>query len=610
MRVNYPSAPVDKVCLRHLICFYGNDGKINLTSTNDIEPSLLQRSVFKLTFYNKENVRCLEKNQYITVSPTILFAKDDVVYFGKNTSENVLFDDAEKTGAPFLSFCSLVYECKVIDVIDRKSDIEIYAEIVNTSVPESAADGDCINVAKAFTITDIMMNGDWDTSRASFPANNKVTNIVDLSKELEKQNAEITSTKQGNDEYNGFQYKHIDDGIEIVKYCEKNIKELTVPSQINGCPVVRIGGMAFFSASVEEVILPDSITSIGYNAFSYCWHLRSLRLPAKLQEIEGAAFSNCYQLREVDFPKALERIGDSAFENCLLLSEIALPASLSKLGNSCFENTILKSVTIPGSVKTISERCFANNHLLSKVIITEGVEEICEKAFVDTNVEELIIPSSVRRIERSVIDPYSSNLKVRILLLGNKTLIDCNRWFRINSDDRGYSFPPNAEIYKPLEPKFLEGRNRSDHPITKLIREEFVIYVIQPTRDPYYRQGHHDLWLIKRDNDEFITVRINSIYKRWNEKPERASLRINVRTQNPKDAHYYVFYSEWTDTMWVMSSEEFIQESSADRWGREYTIALNELSESSDNGDKIVQNVEKYQRYICTDFSRLHVVES
>ena len=74
--------------------------------------------------------------------------------------------------------------------------------------------------------------------------------------------------------------------------------------------------------------------------------------------------------------------------------------------------------------------------------------------------------------------------------------------------------------------------------------------------------------------------------------------------------YYYVFYSEWTDTMWIMSSEEFVQESSVDRWRYEYSIALNELSESSENGDKIVQNVEKYQKYICTDFSRLHVVES
>lgn len=71
---------------------------------------------------------------------------------------------------------------------------------------------------------------------------------------------------------------------------------VTVPSQIEGCPVVSIADGAFRGQDVTAVILPDTVESIGWFAFAGCVRLESVTLPRSVCAIAYAAFENCTHL--------------------------------------------------------------------------------------------------------------------------------------------------------------------------------------------------------------------------------------------------------------------------------------------------------------------------
>ena len=79
---------------------------------------------------------------------------------------------------------------------------------------------------------------------------------------------------------------------------------------------------------IEEIILPDSVTSIGERAFKGLKNLTSIKLPAKLENIGSKAFYGCENLQEVFIPKTIKAIGKSAFEKCDGLEKVFLPRGL------------------------------------------------------------------------------------------------------------------------------------------------------------------------------------------------------------------------------------------------------------------------------------------
>lgn len=82
--------------------------------------------------------------------------------------------------------------------------------------------------------------------------------------------------------------------------------ELIIPATYNGKPVTKVGAYAFASCSITSVILPDSIRSIGFSAFSGCENLMTVTLGTDLQKIGFGAFEDCYRLVEIYNKSSLE----------------------------------------------------------------------------------------------------------------------------------------------------------------------------------------------------------------------------------------------------------------------------------------------------------------
>ena len=90
-----------------------------------------------------------------------------------------------------------------------------------------------------------------------------------------------------------FSYTTKDGTITITAYLGKE-KVVIIPDEISGCPVTHIADAAFENNhSLEKVILPSSLKSIGWFAFRGCIALCEVEIYANVSKIEYGAFDNC-----------------------------------------------------------------------------------------------------------------------------------------------------------------------------------------------------------------------------------------------------------------------------------------------------------------------------
>lgn len=163
----------------------------------------------------------------------------------------------------------------------------------------------------------------------------------------------------------------------------KEVKSITV-----GSGVTKIGDYAFCGfENLTGADLPNSVTSIGRQAFADCKSLTDIGLyehsafselktigegafqntgltkitiPSGVTAIEAETFDNCRELATVTLLGEVTTIGKKAFWYCQALQTIALPSSLESIGESAFKKTSLKKVVIPERVTSIGKQAFYN----------------------------------------------------------------------------------------------------------------------------------------------------------------------------------------------------------------------------------------------------------
>jgi hypothetical protein len=203
------------------------------------------------------------------------------------------------------------------------------------------------------------------------------------------------------------------------------------------------------------VIIPDSVTSIGYYAFRDCsnltiyceaesqpegWHSNwnSGNRPViwgaaidctdkiKLEYLYGSGYSkglsysllngNAYGVTgigtctdtDIKIPPLYEElpvtsIGNSAFSNCSSLTSVTIPDSVTSIGNYAFYHcSSLTSVVIPEGVTSIGDNAFAYCDSITEIVIPNGVTSIGSQAFRNcSSLESVTIPDSVTSIGSS-----------------------------------------------------------------------------------------------------------------------------------------------------------------------------------------------------------------
>ena len=202
--------------------------------------------------------------------------------------------------------------------------------------------------------------------------------------------------------------------------------------------VTGIGGYAFCGCSgLKSITIPKSVTKIGKRIIERCSDLQTVVvergnpiydsrsncnaiietatntliagcggsiIPNTVNTIGENAFYRCDSLRSIIIPNGVKSIESSAFDWCENLTTISIPNSVIKIGDYAFGGCKSDSITIPGSVIDWGKYTFFSEFpsSLSSVIIGNGITYIPEGTFLRcTNLKTVFIPNSITRIERA-----------------------------------------------------------------------------------------------------------------------------------------------------------------------------------------------------------------
>ena len=186
------------------------------------------------------------------------------------------------------------------------------------------------------------------------------------------------------------------DSIGLQAFASNNkLKYVKMPSSLS-----HIGqGVFYHCEQLSSIRIPEGVSVLPINAFIYCQKLADVVLPSTLDTIQSSAFSQCLALPHITLPSGIKFIDDYAFVNCNALQDINLPEGLNSIGRSVFRNcTSLESITLPDGVMSIGEYAFADCSALREVNIPNSVRTIEGRAFQNCSLDTLVLPSELNLI--------------------------------------------------------------------------------------------------------------------------------------------------------------------------------------------------------------------
>ena len=205
--------------------------------------------------------------------------------------------------------------------------------------------------------------------------------------------------------------------------------------------------------NLTEIIIPNSVRSIGYRAFRGCTKLAHIDFPDTLTEIKNEVFYNtalyndqsnwtngvlyvgkylieanpdlvkgkcevklgtlgiavggfydCVNLTNLVLPNSLKYINDNAFDDCTGLSEINLPDSVISIGEASYGSLFYDTAYYKNEQNWTNGVLYIDNHLIkassdelaSSYQIRQGTKTIASQAFISCkNLENITIPDSM-----------------------------------------------------------------------------------------------------------------------------------------------------------------------------------------------------------------------
>ena len=169
---------------------------------------------------------------------------------------------------------------------------------------------------------------------------------------------------------------------------DNGVGRLKFDAKVTTIPVEAFARDFGYNEMLMYIKMPNTITSIGREAFCNCTSLTSVTIPSSVTSIVSDAFYHCTSLNafygkfassdnrclivdgvlssfapagltEYTIPDSVTSIGNDVFYRCTSLTSVTIPNSVTSIGNWAFDHcTSLTSVTIPDSVTSIGRSAF------------------------------------------------------------------------------------------------------------------------------------------------------------------------------------------------------------------------------------------------------------
>ena len=230
-------------------------------------------------------------------------------------------------------------------------------------------------------------------------------------------------------------------GSEAFSNCY-SLKEVILPPDL-----LEISDFLFAESGLQTIVIPSKVKKIGRSAFVSS-SLKSINIPNSVDTIEKSAFSACRWMESVTLGNNVKTIGGAAFSICTNLKEVILPASLTQIGAKAFyECAGIKSIVIPASVVSIGDGAFSSCHGLTSITVDKKNKKYDSRnncnAIIETSTNKLLIACNGTKILKSVVEIgneafygcsniASIDIPETVVAIGNQAFFYCRNLKELN----------------------------------------------------------------------------------------------------------------------------------------------------------------------------------
>lgn len=257
-------------------------------------------------------------------------------------------------------------------------------------------------------------------------------------------------------------------------YNRSSLQSILLPKNLTS-----IGYSAFRGTSLTEIVFPESVTSMGDECFYECKSLEKAVIKG-VKAISEKAFYNCENLTSVSLPEGLTNINNYAFYNCINLPSIDLPNSLASIGDDAFgmpreyKNGVyyvkskLTDIVLPENLQSIGREAFYSC-AFTKVVLPTKLTSLGYHAFYDCNyITEVVLPMAISNYQDSRAFEHCSLLKTVTCPAATPPTWDYNPFYGLSFSGMTLKVPDFAVVNYKLDSKWynfgtIEGGVTSDY---------------------------------------------------------------------------------------------------------------------------------------------------
>ena len=191
----------------------------------------------------------------------------------------------------------------------------------------------------------------------------------------------------------------------------------TTTALVNKVSDITSGDTIYFSKDgrtyTKSIILPESVSEIGSNAYQHCTNIESIIIPAGVKTIGVAAFLGCINLKKCIIGHGVNAIQYRSFENCNNLEVLFLPNTINAIHERCYMTHSLK----------LREVILEDGFNYSLVFLSTLLERNIVLNMFNALADRTGLDSLTFQIKKQVADKLTDEDKA-ILALKNWTLVE------------------------------------------------------------------------------------------------------------------------------------------------------------------------------------------